>query len=79
MCKKRGRADQLEIHDSRASSPAWTSEASLARTPAPRGFAARLRVLAKPVSLAQIGELVRRLHLMMTNVSNPNCKNMLLA
>ena len=28
---------------------------------APRGFAARLRVLARFVSLAQIGELARRL------------------
>ena len=30
--------------------------------PAPRGFAARLRVLARLASLAQIGELVRRLY-----------------
>ena len=52
----------------RASSPIWASEASLARTrergaegPAPRGFAARSRVLARLVSLAQIGELARRL------------------
>ena len=55
----------------RASSPIWASEASLARTrlrgveerrayPAPRGFAARSRVLARLVSLAQIGELARR-------------------
>ena len=47
----------------RASSPVWSSEASLARTPfpAPRGFAASSRVLARLVSLAQIGELARRL------------------
>ena len=30
-------------------------------SPAPRGFAARSRVLARLVSLAQIGELARRL------------------
>ena len=51
----------------RASSPIW---ASLARTrergaellsSAPRGFAARTRVLARLASLAQIGELARRL------------------
>ena len=48
----------------RASSPIWASEASRARTRergAPRGFAARSRVLARLVSLAQIGELARRL------------------
>ena len=52
----------------RASSPIWASEASLARTrelgtapPAPRGFATRSRVLARLGSLAQIGELARRL------------------
>ena len=50
----------------RASSPIWASEASLARTSErgaedPRGFAARSRVLARLVSLAQIGELARRL------------------
>ena len=39
----------------RASSPIWVSE------PAPRGFAARSRVLARLASLAQIGELARRL------------------
>ena len=44
----------------RASSPVWAGKASLARTrergaSAPRGFAARL------ASLAQIGELARRL------------------
>ena len=53
-----------------ASSPIWASEASLARTcergaellsSAPRGFAARSRVLARLVSLAEIGELARRL------------------
>ena len=38
----------------RASSPIWASEA-------PRGFAARSRVLARLVLLAQIGELARRL------------------
>ena len=32
-------------------------------SPTPRGFAARSRVLARLVSLAQIGELDRRLHL----------------
>ena len=48
----------------RACSPIW---ASLARTrqrgalsSAPRGFAARSRVLARLASLAQIGELARR-------------------
>ena len=49
----------------RASSPIWASEASLARTrergAAPRGFAARSRILARFVSLAQMGELARRL------------------
>ena len=50
----------------RASSPIWASEANLAKTreggaSAPHGFAARLRVLARPVSLAQTGELARRL------------------
>ena len=47
----------------RASSPIWVSEVSLARTRergAPRGFAARSRVLARLASLAQIGELARR-------------------
>ena len=51
----------------RASSPIWASEASLARTrergafySAPRGYAARSRVLARLVSLTQIGELARR-------------------
>ena len=48
----------------------WASEVSLARgrgkerallSPAPRGFAARSRVLARLTSLAQIGELARRL------------------
>ena len=38
------------------------SEVSLARPPAPRGFAARSRVLARLASLAQIGELARRLY-----------------
>ena len=42
----------------RASSPIWVSEVSLA----PRGFAARSRVLERLASLAQIGELARRLH-----------------
>ena len=41
----------------RASSPIWASEASLVRT-RERGAA---RVLARPVSLAQTGELARRL------------------
>ena len=46
----------------RASSPIWASEASLARTrERARGLAARSRVLARLVSLAQIGELARRL------------------
>jgi len=48
----------------------WVSEVSLATTrerggrgarPAPRSFAARSRVLARLASLAQIGELARRL------------------
>ena len=42
----------------------WVGEVSLARTRergAPRGFAARSRVLARLASLAQIGELVCRL------------------
>ena len=49
----------------RASSPIWASEESRARTRergAPRGFAARSRVLARLVSLAQIGEHARRLN-----------------
>ena len=50
----------------RAGSPIWASEASLGRTRErraedPRGFAARSRVLARLVSLAQIGELASRL------------------
>ena len=45
----------------RASSPIWASEASLARTRERGGFAARSRVLARLASLAQIGELARRL------------------
>ena len=58
----------------RASSPIWASEASVARTrergaeerrallsSAPRGFAARSRVLPRLASLAQIGKLARRL------------------
>ena len=50
----------------RASSPVWAGEASLARTrergaSAPRGFAALSHVLARLASLAQIGELARRL------------------
>ena len=48
----------------RASSPIWVSEVSLARTRergAPRGLAARSRVLARLASLAQIEELARRL------------------
>ena len=39
--------------------PAWEAIISSA----PRGFAARSRVLARLVSLAQIGELARRLSL----------------
>ena len=51
----------------RASSPIWASEASLARTheqaAKPRGAEApRSRVLARLASLAQTGELARRLH-----------------
>ena len=50
----------------RESSPIWASEASFARTrergaSAPRGVASRSRVLVRLVSLAQIGELARRL------------------
>ena len=50
----------------RASSPIWASQASLARrrergAEDPCGFAARSRVLARLVLLAQIGELARRL------------------
>ena len=37
-------------------------ENARARRPAPRGFAARSRVLARLASLAQIGELARRLY-----------------
>ena len=51
----------------------WASEASLARTRergAPRDFAARSRVLARLVSLAQIGELARRLELS-ASLQNP--------
>ena len=53
-----------------ASTPIWASEVSLARTcerggeaPARRGFAPRSHVLARLASLAQIGELARRLSL----------------
>ena len=54
------------VHRSlRASSPIWASETSLARTregaAKPRG-AFRSRVLARLSSLAQIGELARRLY-----------------
>ena len=42
----------------RASSPIWASETSLART---FSSAPRSRVLARLASLAQIGELARRL------------------
>ena len=46
----------------RAISPIWASEASLARTrERASGEAPRLRVLARLISLAQIGELARRL------------------
>ena len=48
------RRNSLSIGSLRASSPIWASEASL-------GFAARSRVLARLVLLAQIGELARRL------------------
>ena len=56
----------------RASSPIWASETSLARTreraAKPRGAeerpsAPRSRVLARLATLAQIGELARRLYL----------------
>ena len=69
----------------RASSPIWATEVSLARTrergaeerralpsSAPRGFAARSRVLARLVSLAQIGELARRLVIMKCKVHAKN-------
>ena len=47
----------------RASSPIWASEASLARTrERARGLAARSRVLARLVSLAQIGVLARKVY-----------------
>ena len=46
-----------DISSLRASSPIWASEASLAR----ERFAARSRVLARLVSLAQKGEPARRL------------------
>ena len=58
----------------RASSPIWASEASLARTrerrgaSAPRSFAARSHVLARLVSLAQIGELARRLSILLLTI-----------
>ena len=54
-------ADRL--HTSlRASSPIWASEASHVRMrERGAGFAARLRVLVRLISLAQIGELARRL------------------
>ena len=62
----------------RASSPIWASEASLARTceraAKPRGAeerpsAPRLRVLARLTLLAQIGELARRLHILLAHPS----------
>ena len=53
LCCKRPTISSL-----RASSPVWASEASLART---RERAAK-RVLARLASLAQIGELARRLN-----------------
>ena len=46
----------------RASSPIWASETSLART-RERAAKPRSRVLARLASLAQIGELARRLFL----------------
>ena len=45
----------------RASSPIWSSEASLARTRERAAKPPRSRVLARLASLAQIGELARRL------------------
>ena len=62
----------------RASSPFWASEASLARTceraAKPRGAeerpsAPRSRVLARLTLLAQIGELARRLHILLAHPS----------
>ena len=50
-----GTINSLQI-SLRASSPIWASEASLTRTSAPRS-----RVLARLASLAQTGELARRL------------------
>ena len=41
-------------------------------SPAPRGFAARSRVLARPVLLAQTGELASRLRYICTNLCTKN-------
>ena len=51
----------------RASSPIWASEVTLVRT-RDRGFAARSRVLERLASLAQIGELARKLHYSLSKV-----------
>ena len=53
------------LYSLRPSSPIWASEVSLART-RERG-AARSRVLERLASLAQIGELARRLNLVQCN------------
>ena len=65
-CKQAAYPTRLVNHSLRASSPIWASEASLARTreraTKPRGASApRSRVLARLSSLAQTGELARRL------------------
>ena len=62
---ERSSSDQFN-YSLRASSPIWASEASLAKTreraAKPRGAEApRSRVFARLASLAQIGELARRL------------------
>ena len=46
-----------------------------ATAPAPRGFAARPRVLARLASLAQIGELARRLSNYISRVHSIYCNN----
>ena len=56
-CSRRSGSGEWR-HSLRASSPIWASEASFART---RERPPRSRVLARLISLTQIGELARRL------------------
>ena len=59
----------------RASSPIWASETSLART-LERAAKPRGRVLARLASLAQIGELARRLHTRVLGCRGPVAANL---